>query len=100
MDDVDRRHTLARLMLGVALLLGNAAAQARDIDLRIIAFNDFHGHLEAGENTLLVPHPDDAQRRVALRVVGMRHEQRVLAGLEVTVEVVEGDDAQLDIARV
>jgi 5'-nucleotidase len=68
--DVNRRPALARVLLGIALLLGGASVQARDVDLRIIAFNDFHGHLEPGENTLLVPHPADAQRRVALRTGG------------------------------
>ena len=68
--DVVRRHALARVLLAITLLLGGALSHARDIELRIIAFNDFHGHLEPGENTLLVPHPDDAQRRVALRTGG------------------------------
>ncbi len=58
------------MLLAITLLLGGALSHARDIELRIIAFNDFHGHLEPGENTLLVPHPDDAQRRVALRTGG------------------------------
>ena len=95
MDDVGRRHSLARVLLGVALLLGSAAAQARDIDLRIIAFNDFHGHLEAGENTLLVPHPDDAQRRVALRTGGAAYlatlVKRLRAERPNTIVVAAGD---------
>ncbi|MCA3220593.1 MAG: bifunctional metallophosphatase/5'-nucleotidase [Burkholderiales bacterium] len=40
------------------------------IPLRIIAINDLHGHLEPGENTIGVPHPQDATRIVPLRTGG------------------------------
>jgi 5'-nucleotidase len=50
---------------------GFGQALAREpVNLRIIAFNDFHGHLEPGDNAVLVPHPDDPARRVALRSGG------------------------------
>ena len=66
----DLRYTLARALLALTCLLTCAAATARDVELRIVAFNDFHGHLEPAENTLLVPHPEDAARRVPLRTGG------------------------------
>jgi 5'-nucleotidase len=43
-----------------------AAAPSPTVPLRIIAFNDFHGHLEPGDLTIAVPDPADATRTVAL----------------------------------
>jgi 5'-nucleotidase len=54
--------------LVLALLL-HAPADAQ-IPLRIIAIIDLHGHLEPGENTIGVPHPQDASRFVPLRTGG------------------------------
>jgi 5'-nucleotidase len=41
-----------------------------NVTVRIIAFNDFHGHLEPGENTIHVPDPDQPSRTVPLRTGG------------------------------
>jgi len=43
----------------VAGLLGPAIAHAQSpyVAMRIIAINDFHGHLEAGDNAVAVPNP-------------------------------------------
>jgi 5'-nucleotidase len=67
------RYRRAALLCGLvcALCLGTAAA--REVAVRVIAFNDFHGHLEPGENSLMVPHPDGSGRRVALRAGGAAH---------------------------
>src|SRR4030095_11757767 len=46
-----------------------AFAQA-PLQLRIIGINDFHGHLEPGDNTVQVPDPRDRTRTVALRSGG------------------------------
>lgn len=57
------RHSGLRIAL-LACLLFAAGAQAAGIPLRLIAFNDFHGHLEAGANTLALPDPDDPAKTV------------------------------------
>lgn len=43
---------------------------ADPIGVRLIAINDFHGHLEPGELAIPVPDPADASRTVALRAGG------------------------------
>jgi len=64
-----RRAALA-LLLAVALCTPASAVAAETVHLRIIAINDFHGHLDPGDNALQVPHPDDPARMVALRSGG------------------------------
>lgn len=62
---------MKRLRLALlACLLFAAGAQAAGIPLRLIAFNDFHGHLEPGSNTLAVPDPDDPAKTVYLPAGG------------------------------
>lgn len=62
-------------LLAVACaLVACAALPASDtVNVRLIAFNDLHGHLEPGENALTVPDPRDPQQRVALRAGGVAH---------------------------
>jgi 5'-nucleotidase len=72
------RRGLAAIAIFVAALgtLGGtaqAAPNAPPLALRIIAFNDFHGHLEPGNNTVNVPHPADPTQTVALRAGGVAH---------------------------
>lgn len=43
------------------------------LNLRIVALNDLHGHLEPGENSIAVAHPNDPTRMVSLRVGGVAH---------------------------
>ncbi len=58
-------------LVAALLTLGVAAAQpATTVSLRIIAINDFHGHLEPGDNAVAVPDPDDPSRTVLLRSGG------------------------------
>ena len=51
-----------------ALLLQTASAQT--VAVRIIAINDFHGHLEHANNTIRVPDPGDPSSTVALHSGG------------------------------
>jgi 5'-nucleotidase len=67
---------LARLWLlplAIALVLV-LPLQARElVAVRLIAFNDLHGHLEPGDNTIVIPDPRDPAQRIALRTGGMAH---------------------------
>jgi len=54
----------------LAFALFISGAQAAGIPLRLIAFNDFHGHLEPGSNTLRLPDPDDSARTVQVPAGG------------------------------
>ena len=48
--------------------------QARElVAVRLIAFNDLHGHLEPGDNTITMPDPRDPTQRIALRAGGVAH---------------------------
>jgi len=69
MQDLPRSKVLKQQIFRVALLasiLFAAGAQAAGtgIPLRLIAFNDFHGHLEPGNNVLALPDPDDPGKTV------------------------------------
>jgi len=65
--------------LHLLLLAAVAAAaapplHARElVSVRLIAFNDLHGHLEPGENAIAMPDPRDAAQRIALRSGGVAH---------------------------
>ena len=48
----------------------DAAETAAPVELRIIAFNDLHGHLEPGDNVVQVPDPNEPARMVSLRSGG------------------------------
>ena len=51
-------------------LLHPLAASAQNVALRIIAINDFHGHLEPADNTIAVSDPANPERTVPLRAGG------------------------------
>lgn len=61
---------IVRSLLALLLALPLATLAAEPLRLRVIAFNDFHGHLEAGELTVPVPDPADPTRPLALRSGG------------------------------
>ncbi len=62
---------LTRTAIAIALVLAAPAAWCQDaVQVRIIAINDFHGHLEPGDNAVQVPDPDDPARNVSLRSGG------------------------------
>ncbi len=77
------RRVLSRLItsLGVLTLLATAAAQTpRDIaaganvaSVRLIAFNDLHGHLEPGDSALAIVDPRQPSQRLSLRAGGIAH---------------------------
>ena len=62
---------LAVALVALACPAASAASAAERVPVRIIAINDLHGHLEPGENSIAVPHPDDPTRAVALRAGGV-----------------------------
>jgi len=48
--------------------------QARElVAVRLIAFNDLHGHLEPGDNSISIADPHDPALRIALRAGGVAH---------------------------
>lgn len=76
---MSKRLSSLRIAIAAAacVLAGASAAQVAtvgapspaapgSVTLRIIAINDFHGHLEPGDNVIAVPDPDDAARTLPL----------------------------------
>ena len=62
------------LLLVATALAPVLPVQARDlVTVRLIAFNDLHGHLEPGENSIAVPDPRDTAQSIALRTGGVAH---------------------------
>ena len=69
-----RRQTALRLLAGLLVCaLAQAAPASELIPVRLIAFNDLHGHLEPGENSIAVADPRDPSRTIALRAGGVAH---------------------------
>ena len=68
-------RSAAKWLLLVATALAPVLpVQARDlVTVRLIAFNDLHGHLEPGENSIAVPDPRDTAQSIALRTGGVAH---------------------------
>jgi 5'-nucleotidase len=65
-------HLVARALLLAALLALALPLSARElVAVRLVAFNDLHGHLEPGGNSIAVPDPRDASKRVDLRTGGL-----------------------------
>lgn len=60
------------LAVAVAFALGCAApaVRAQNVPVRIIGINDFHGHLEPGDDTIAVANPTDPSRTIPLRSGG------------------------------
>ncbi len=65
-----RAVSYALTVLGYALSLHAPAALAQNVSLRIIAINDFHGHLEPADNSIAVPDPANPANTVPLRSGG------------------------------
>lgn len=75
-----------RLLCCLALALalawhGGLSAQDAPARVRLIAINDFHGHLEPGDNALAVPDPADATATLMLRAGGAAHLATLIAQL-------------------
>jgi 5'-nucleotidase len=64
------RHLAPYLPLAAFLLLAPPAGAIEPVEVRLIAFNDFHGHLLPGENSIAVADPRHPARTVALRSGG------------------------------
>jgi 5'-nucleotidase len=60
----------ALLHTGLACAALATAVASAQVPLRIIGINDFHGHLDPGENAIAVAHPQDPERMVPLRSGG------------------------------
>jgi 5'-nucleotidase len=62
-----RVRAITRLLAaGAALLFQMTAVAAQNVPVRIIAINDFHGHLEPGDNTIAVSDPDNPATTIPL----------------------------------
>ena len=57
-------------VVALAVLPHPLMASAQNVRLRIIAINDFHGHLEPADNTIAVVDPANRDRTVPLRAGG------------------------------
>ena len=79
------RWTRAVTVASIATLAVVAAPASRSqgalVPVRIIAFNDFHGHLEPGENAVEVPDPSDPARKRRVRAGGAAHLATLVARL-------------------
>ena len=72
----------AAALATLALALAPASrSQVAVIPVRLIAFNDFHGHLESGENAIDVPDPAKPGRTTPLRVGGAARLATLIARL-------------------
>lgn len=58
-----------------------AGAGAGAVPVRLIAINDFHGHLEPGEHVIEVPEPAGGDRPLPVRVGGAAHLATLIARL-------------------
>ena len=67
------RPALRRLLAAAALALALPLQAGELVDVRLIVFNDLHGHLEPGDNSILVPDPRDRTQQVPLRTGGLAH---------------------------
>jgi len=74
---------IAITSVAAGALLAAAAVPAQDatVPVRLIAFNDFHGHLEPGENAIDVPDPANPASTRPLRVGGAAHLATLVARL-------------------
>jgi len=69
-----RRPALHRLLLAViALALAWPLHAGETVAVRLIAFNDLHGHLEPGDNAIAVPDPSNPAGQIALPAGGIAH---------------------------
>ncbi len=100
----NRNDAVKILSAGLLLLLSctpllcasdGAHDLANVVELRIIAFNDFHGHLEPGDNVIAAPDPRHAGASIALRTGGAAflatHIDRLRAAARNSVVISAGD---------
>ncbi len=86
---------LTTALVALAAAAISTASATERVPVRIIAINDLHGHLEPGENSIAVPHPDDPTRTVTLRAGGVAalatRVQQLRAEVAQTVFISSGD---------
>ena len=63
-------RAIAWVLIAASLVAAFSVASAQTVPVRIIAFNDFHGHLEPSDNTLAVPDPSNSAATTQLRTGG------------------------------
>lgn len=68
-----KTRSLAAALTALILVTSAAVDASESVPVRLIAFNDLHGHLEPGDNALAVPDPGDPAQRVALRAGGVAY---------------------------
>jgi 5'-nucleotidase len=76
-----RAVTVASIATLALLVAPASRSQGSLVPVRIIAFNDFHGHLEPGENAVEVPDPSDPARTRRVRAGGAAHLATLVAQL-------------------
>jgi 5'-nucleotidase len=69
------RYRLCQMLVIFALAAapGQAAVRAAEVDLRILAINDFHGYLQPPAGGIRIADPDDKTRRIAVAAGGAEH---------------------------
>ena len=76
------RNLVVAAMAALTLAIAPSSRSQGDYaSVRVIAFNDFHGHLEPGENRIDVPEPADPARTRSVRVGGAAHLATLIARL-------------------
>ena len=76
-----RAVTVASIATLALVVAPASRSQGSLVPVRIIAFNDFHGHLEPGENAVEVPDPSDPARKRRVRAGGAAHLATLVARL-------------------
>jgi len=94
------RHPLALALAAVALMAApypasRALAQAADVDVRILAINDFHGYLRPPASGIRIADPDDKTRKITVPAGGAEHMATLVKelrqGAKNTIFVAAGD---------
>jgi 5'-nucleotidase len=76
-----RALVLATVVAWSLSLASDGRAGSSTVAVRLIAFNDFHGHLEPGENVIDVPDPTHPGRTARLRSGGAAYLATLIARL-------------------
>ncbi|MGZ9030595.1 MAG: bifunctional metallophosphatase/5'-nucleotidase [Burkholderiaceae bacterium] len=76
-------HALLVVMIAALALVIPPPTRSKgdSVEMRVIAFNDFHGHLEPGDNQIHVPDPADPSRTRPLRTGGAAYLATLIARL-------------------
>jgi 5'-nucleotidase len=86
--DRGMRYSLSSALAAVLALLftpqaiSRATAQTPQVDLRILAINDFHGYLRPSGGGIRIADPDDATRKIMVPAGGAEHMATLVKQLE------------------